>query len=226
VLETPFPVGVVIRLAGALGDVLVERPTALRAPDVLWRWGIGLRTFVLAHTLRFFAGIVGLLLGFFAKSIEPLRFQVLQAEEDVRREIDEFDADVVLIGPDQRLILGAIARHRIDEGADRNGIGIGEDRDRRPGPLSRDVFDQVLGVREPFDEHDLGTNLVQKVAQMPRSRRRQVSDTEDVDASGTHEIILPPLAASRSLVEVPASPAPSEREAASGDITCCAPSRR
>ena len=76
VLEVPFPVGVVVRLAGQLGELLVERLPRLRAADVAA--AAARAPAASSASARPPSSRSAALRGLFAQ----LRFDVLQAEED------------------------------------------------------------------------------------------------------------------------------------------------
>ena len=55
---------------------------------------------------------------------------------------------------------GLYVRERIDERAHRQRVGVGQDGDRRPRALPRDVGNQVVGVVQPLDQHDLRPDAI------------------------------------------------------------------
>ncbi len=52
--------------------------------------------------------------------------------------------------------------------------------------LLRDVRDKFRGVRQSFDQDNLGTHLVEIPAQVPRPGRRQVPHSEHVNPPRRH----------------------------------------
>jgi hypothetical protein len=171
-LEAPLPISVVVRFAGSLGNLFID--------------GAGPFGFPLRR--RRDNGRLIRLIGRFCGPRLAFRFQVLQAEKDIRGQVDELDAGVVFLRPAQRLVFGAVTRQRIDERAHRQGVGVGENGDRRLRIFARDVGNERGGVGQPFDEYSLGTHAVEELAQVPSSRRRQVADAEDVNVPGVHAL--------------------------------------
>src|SRR5207245_11166937 len=71
VFETPLPVSVIVGLATPLGNLLVDRATAFRAPKILRRWSGRLSSLALAGSGMFFALVFGVFRRLLATSLAP-----------------------------------------------------------------------------------------------------------------------------------------------------------
>ncbi len=102
-------------------------------------------------------------------------------ETPARRDVDEARPGTVAHRPARGLVFGRIARKGPEDGAPRIVRRVGEERDRRHHRVVGEKRQQLGGVGRSLDEHQRGTQAVERLEEPPRRARPVMANAEDAD---------------------------------------------
>ena len=85
---------------------------------------------------------------------------------------------MVAVRPQNRLIFRRIDGERVKDAAHRNRFTVSHNGDGRLHAVETKLRDQRGKIARPFNQHQLGADLVEQAQQMVRAARRQVAHAE------------------------------------------------
>ncbi len=107
---------------------------------------------------------------------------IRRCERDRERQIDRVHLDVVRVGPTDRLPFGAEHRERGERCSTRIGGDVAQQRNRRHETGLADPPKRRVEIGGCFDEHDSGSDVLQRPEHRPRRPGSVMTDAEQVEA--------------------------------------------